>query len=138
VSAWRHKDIWTMDGRDFTVQVSHHSVPVRDEGGCYDSEGPHHWCVYAYIYPKHPHFAAFNGTEDMWQDAAACLPLHGGPSLCHKHLSGKSGEVTSYQVGADYHHLHDWRFTQMATQDDARTVFADAEQLCAWLSEVKP
>lgn len=132
---WRHKDMWSMDGKNFMVLVSRHSEPVREASACFDSEGPHRWCVYAYVYPKHPHFAAFNGTEEMWQDAATQMPLHGGPSLCRKHLDGKTAEVTSYQVGADYHHLHDWQYTEYATQDDARSVFADAEELHAWLTE---
>lgn len=133
MSKWNHKDLWRMSGKDFMVEVSRHSEPVREDSGCYDSEGPHRWCVYAYIYPKHPHFSAFNGTEDMWQDAAAMLPLHCGPSLCRKHLNA-AGDVTSYQVGADYHHLHDWQYTQMATKDDARAVFNDAEELHTWLT----
>ena len=131
---WEHKDLWRLHGPNFMIEVSRHSEPVRDEGGCYDSEGPNRWCVYAYIYPKHPHFAAFNGTEDMWQDAAAQMPMHGGPSFCRKHMNAK-GEVTSYQVGADYHHLHDWRYTQHATKDEARSVFNDAEELHKWLTE---
>lgn len=134
MSEWRHKDVWGMDGKDFMVQVSRHSVTLISPGGGYDAEGPHRWCVYAYIYPKHPHFAAFDGTEAMWQDAAAMLPLHGGPSLCRKHLDA-DGKVTSYQVGADYNHLHDWPYTQYATKDDARAVFSDAAELHAWLME---
>ncbi len=131
---WDHKDLWRMNGPNFMVEVSRHSVPVRDEGCCYDSEGPHRWCVYAYIYPKHPHFARFNGTEEMRQEAASRLPLHGGPSFCRKHLNAK-GEVTSYQVGADYNHLHDWFFTQHATKQEAATVFSDAEELHQWLKD---
>ena len=123
-----------MWGDDFLVEVSRHAEPVREESGCYDSEGPHRWAVYAYVYPKHAHFAAFNGTEEMWQEAAAQMPMHGGPSFCRKHLNAKA-EVTSYQVGADYHHLHDWRYTQMATKDEAYSVFRDAEELHAWLTE---
>jgi hypothetical protein len=134
MSDWRHKDIWSMDGKNFMIQVSRHSEPMREESGCYDSEGPHRWCVYAYIYPKHPHFAAFNGTEEMWQDAAAMMPMHSGPSLCRKHLNA-DGEVTSYQVGADYHHLHDWAYTQQATKDEAAGVFDDARELHTWLTE---
>jgi hypothetical protein len=132
VNDWRHKDIWSLDGKNFMVQVSRHSEPVREESACYDSRGSHRWCVYAYIYPKHPHFAAFNGTEEMWQAATTMLPLHGGPSLCHQHLKA-DGAVTSYQVGADYDHLHDWHFTQQATKEEAYEVFSDAEALHAWL-----
>lgn len=132
---WSHKDIWRLFGRDFMVEVSRHEMPARgDPPACFDSEGPHRWCVYAYIYPKHLHFAAFDGTERMLQDAARSLPLHGGPSFCRKHLNA-DGEVTSYQVGADYNHQHDWRYTQYATKDDARSVFNDAEELFEWLAQ---
>jgi hypothetical protein len=124
---WNRKELWRKSGDNFMIEISRHEEEVPDLA-CFDSEGPHRWCIYAYIYPKHSHFAAFDGSEDMWQYAAACLPLHGGPSFCRKHLNAK-GEVTSYQVGADYHHLHDWHFTQHANPDDAAVVFADAEEL---------
>jgi hypothetical protein len=125
---WNRKETWRKWGKDFMVEISRHEEPVRDESGCFDAEGPHRWRVYAYVYPKHPHFAAFNGTEDMWQDAAASLPFHGGPSFCRKHMDTK-GAVTSYQVGADYNHLHDTHFTRYATPVEASEVFEDAQQL---------
>lgn len=131
---WNRKELWRKFGKDFLIEVSRHEEPQASESGCFDSEGPHRWCVYAYVYPKHPHFANFNGTEDMWQDATTCLPLHGGPSLCRKHLNAK-GEVTSYQIGADYNHLHDWRFTQFSNPVEAGEVFADAQALFDALSE---
>lgn len=125
---FRHKDMWTMDGRNFVVQVSRHSVD------CSEYEGPHRWCVYAYIYPKHPHFARFDGTETLWQDASRSIPLHGGPSLVRKHTDVK-GDVTAYQVGCDYNHLDDDMFTHYATAEDAYSVFNDARELHAWLTE---
>ena len=124
---WNRKELWRKSGENFMIEISRHEVSV-EEPACFDSEGPHRWCVYAYIYPKHPHFSAFDGSERMSQDAAACLPLHGGPSYCRKHLNA-DGETTSYQVGADYNHSHDWRFTQQATQEDAAEVFSDAQEL---------
>jgi hypothetical protein len=127
---WEHKDEWHSHGKDFLIVVKHHTVVVH-ESNYY--EGPHRWCVYAYIYPKHPHFAKFDGP-DMWQDAAAEMPLHGGPSLLRWHR-GDDGKPTSVQVGADYNHLHDDYFTQYSTADDAREVFIDAERLHAWLSD---
>ena len=126
---WRHKDIWTRDGENFIVQVSRHSVMSINE---YDSTGPHRWCVYAYIYPEHQSFASFDGPN-MWQHAATRLPFHGGPSLLRWHYDDDR-KPTSVQVGADYCHLHDDRFTHMATNDDARTVFADADELHAALT----
>jgi hypothetical protein len=124
---WNRKELWRKYGDNFMIEISRHEETVL-EPVFFDSEGPHRWCVYAYIYPKHSHFAAFDGSENMCQDAAACLPFHGGPSFCRKHLNAK-GETTSYQVGADYNHLHDWRFTQQANPKDAAEVFADAQEL---------
>jgi hypothetical protein len=125
MSAWDHKDAWRRFGKDFMVEITRHSV-ARPESSPFD-DGPHRWCVYAYIYPKHPHFAAFSG-RDMWQDAAVALPLHGGPSLLRWHYND-NGEPTSVQVGADYNHLHDNHYTHFATAEDAYSVFLDADEL---------
>ena len=128
MTEWNRKELWRKFGKDFMVEISRHEETVSYASGCFDEEGPHRWCVYAYVYPKHAHFSKFNGTEDMWQDAATSLPFHGGPSFCRKHISAK-GEATSYQVGADYYHLNDWRYTQFATQAEACAVFNDADEL---------
>lgn len=120
---WDHKDVWRRRGKDFMVEISRHSSGLSRE---YDSEGPNRWCVYAYIYPQHPHFAKFDGPQ-MWQDAASMLILHGGPSLLEYPMY--EGRVTSVKVGCDYHHLHDVRFTHMATAEEARRVFDDADEL---------
>jgi hypothetical protein len=40
--------------------------------------------------------------------------------------------VTSIQIGADYNHYGDERFTHMPTEETAREVFHDAETLVAW------
>lgn len=120
---WDHKDVWRRRGNDFLVEVTRHSV-TTSEIDPYD--GPNRWAVYAYIYPKHPHFAAFDGPR-MWQDASAQLHLHGGCSLLEYPMY--EGKVTSAKVGADYHHLHDDRFTHYSTPEEAYEVFADAEEL---------
>lgn len=127
---WRHKDVWTLPGKDFIVQVHRHSVEQRPS--YYGDTGPHRWCVYAFIYPKHPHFARFSGGA-MWQDAATALPLHGGPSLLNWHFDNDKA-ACSVQVGADYNHLHDDCYTHMETREDAREVFSDAEGLHEWLT----
>ena len=109
------------------VQVTRHTVAP----GSFDfDEGEHRWAVYAYIYPRHPHFASFVG-DDMWQESAAIMPLHGGPSYLRRHFY--DGKECSIQVGADYHHLNDSYVTHYATKDDAREVFLDAESLFNWL-----
>lgn len=123
IESWRHKDCWKREGKDFVVEVTRHSTLIQAE---FDSEGPHRWCVYAYIYPKHPHFSKFDGPH-MWQDATSALPLHGGCSYIKYPMY--EGSVTCVQVGADYHHLHDEEFTHYATADEARSVFEDAAEL---------
>lgn len=117
---WDHKDVWRRRGKDFLIEITRHSVRAEEW------EGPHRWAVYAYIYPKHPHFSAFEGPQ-MFQDAASMLPLHCGPSLLEYPMY--EGKVTSVKVGADYHHLHDERFSRYATKDEAYEVFKDAEEL---------
>lgn len=126
MSTWRHKDIFSRDGENFMVQVSRH-----EERGD-DYEGPHRWCVYAYIYPKHPLFGEFSGPA-MYQPAATAMPLHCGPSLLRWHYYD-DGKPSSVQVGADYHHLHDERFTFYETKGEAAAVFADAEALFSYLT----
>lgn len=121
LDAWDHKDVWRRRGKDFLVEVTRHSVNPVDYW-----EGPNRWCVYAYIYPKHPHFSKFDGPS-LWQDATQVLHLHGGASLVEYPMY--EGNVTSVKVGADYHHLHDDRFTHFSTPQDAYEVFGDADRL---------
>jgi len=127
---WDYKEEWWQRGKNFLIAVKRHEEKPSSFSS--DEEGPHRWCVYAYIYPDHPHFAAFGETDEMYQRAATMLPLHGHPSFFHRHVDD-GGNTTSFQVGADYHHLHDAHFTHMATKDEAAEVFADAEELYAEL-----
>lgn len=128
---WDHKDVWHRHGKNFLVEVKRHSVAV-EEPACFDSDLGNRWCVYAYIYPDHPHFAKFAGPA-MWQDASCEMPLHGGPSLLEYPMY--EGKVSSVKVGCDYNHLHDWHFTRMASASQAHSVFADANELYEWLKE---
>lgn len=116
------------------VEVYHYTEALREEPACFDSEGPHRWNVYAYIYPKHPHFAAFTRDEGMWQDAASMLSLHGGPSFLQ--FPQYDDKVTCVKVGCDYNHLHDGYYTRFETQDDAYSVFADADDLFEQLTNL--
>ena len=124
---WRHKDEWRREGSGFQIVVSRHGVPVDD----ITDQGPHRWAIYAYIYPKHPHFDAFDGT-DFWQDATQVMPLHCGCTFLRNHVDEKL-VTTSIQVGCDYNHLHDDDYTFYETPEDAWTVFHDADALFAWL-----
>jgi len=125
---WKRKEEWKREGKNFQVVVSRHEVSVYPyEGHYFDSEGPHRWCVYAYIYPDHQHFANFEG-DDMWQDAASVLGMHAGPSLLRWHYTA-NGVPMSVQVGCDYNHLHDTHYTRIATEAEAYAVFYDANEL---------
>jgi len=129
---WKHVDKWVLrgDGR-FVVEVSRHSeTPSR-----YCEEGEHRWCVYAYVYPTHPLFAKFDKTKDIFQDCVKDAPLHWGCTLIEypHYRSGDEVICTSVKFGADYHHIDDGHFTFMATAAEAEGVFADAEELHAWL-----
>lgn len=132
--AWRRKELWSRRGDQFCVEVSRHFEPISTIS---PELGEHRWCVYAYIYPKHPHFQKFDGTDYFFQDACAELPLHGGvignASYLRYHYAG-GGQTTCIQVGADYNHLHDERFTHM-TPEEAGEVFFDAELLFLWLTD---
>lgn len=128
---WNHKDEWSVRGTGFMVQVTRHSVKPIEEFTTY--EGENRWCVYAYIYPKHPKFSEFT-KEDIYQPATENIPLHGDCSFCMIHFNA-SGERTSVQVGADYNHLHDDYFTHYATKEEAFEVFSDAEKLFKYLDK---
>ncbi len=132
---WDHKDEWRRRGNNFLVTVTRHNGTASD----FDHRGPHRWAVYAYIYPNHWHFSAFDDarSSEMWQPAATTLPLHGGPSYLLRHVT-ESGAVTSWQVGADYDHIHDSSFTHMATAEDADSIFRDADELFDWLARPSP
>lgn len=131
---WSHKELWHKRGKSFNVEVSCHETPlspISPELGIY------RWCVYAYIYPAHPHFLTFDGTDYFFQDACAILPLHGGvignASYLRYHYT-QDGKTSCIQVGADYNHLHDERFTRMSP-NEANEVFFDAELLFQWLTD---
>lgn len=130
---WSKRDSWRRFGKNFMVEVYHYTeTPVQRTSFYGDGEGEHRWNVYAYIYPKHPHFAAFFRGEGMWQEAGACLPFHGGVSLLE--FPQYDDKVTSVKIGCDYHHLHDDHYTWLATREEAESVFEDAETLFARLS----
>lgn len=121
---WKHKDEWKVSGENFTIVVSRHA------GSADCGDGPNRWCVYAYIYPKHPYFSKFDGPF-MYQDAANAMPLHGGPTFFKYQMHGE--KISSVKVGCDYNHYQDTHFTHYATTEEAYQVFEDAEDLYNWL-----
>jgi hypothetical protein len=133
---WKRKDVWKREGKNFMVEVSRHEVRV-DDSGCYDSEGPHRWCLYVYVYPKHPVFAQFDASGQMYDQPS--FGMHCGNSY-FRTWRNEAGAVTSYQVGSDYNHDGDWHFTRMKTPEDAYEVFNDADEIFDALStqDVQP
>ena len=127
---WKQREIWKRQGKDFLVEV-HHSV--ADMPAIFLEDGANRWFVYAYIYPQHPHFSAFDGVN-IWQPATENMPLHGGCTFCRRHIA-ENGEVCSYQVGADYQHYGDDGYAHCENSRQAYSVFRDAEQLFDWLDK---
>lgn len=131
MSDWNRNESWRKLGKNFLVEVRRHEEATPEHGHRYDSEGPHRWCVYAYVYPKHPMFDGFDASKDMWDQPS--MPGHYYVSLYRPHMDVKTLKITSHQLGWDYHHDHDERFTFMATPEDAREVFEDAQVLFDFL-----
>lgn len=119
-------------GANFYVKVHHWTEPCPPGfEHLREDEGDHRWGVYAFIYPTHPRFSKFAG-KDMWQPAAMGLPLHCGPSMLTWHRDN-DGEVTSVEVGADYHHLYDKPFTHVA-EFVGSSIERDARKLIEFLT----
>jgi hypothetical protein len=125
---WDKKEEWLCRGTNFLIMVKHHLKSYVKED---DPTGQHLWNVYAYIYPKHPHFDTFIDTDDLYQEACTKLPLHCGASFLSGHYD-KNGVCTSIQVGSDYNHLYDKCYTH---EEYAPTVFLDATELYDYLEE---
>jgi hypothetical protein len=130
MSDWDKKTLWRKRSTNFAVEVSQHTARPLDP-----IDGENRWCVYAYIYPEHPHFAAF-GNDSPFQDAADAMPLHGGCSYLHRHMK-PDGNPASIQVGADYNHFRDGHYTHMSNKEEAASVFADADELFQWLETIE-
>lgn len=135
---WAHKDEWSRRGKDFLVKISRHSAPRFDYDESLLKMVPlgvdNKWCLYAFIFDKHPHFQKFEG-DSMWQSASDFFDWHGGCTFLEYHR-GKNLAIGSVQVGCDYSHLHDDRFLEMATKEDAEIVFRDADDLFETLTKL--
>lgn len=125
---WNHKDEWRRFGEGFMVSVSRHHIDSGDDAN--------RWCVYAYVYPKHRIFYELEKTSD-----AEIMGSCGGLS-CHSYVSlyrvhrNDAGDVLSVQIGWDYNHDGDYRFTTYATPEAAHMVFWDAGELFKQLDEM--
>lgn len=125
---WSHKDIWKQNLGTFAVEISRHFVEPRE----HHQDGGNRWAIYVYIYPQHPLFETF--VKDKWAAGSIFhpnlmdIPFHCGQSYAQI-WKNEGGGVASIQIGCDYHHEYDERYTFMATEEDAASVFEDAERL---------
>ncbi len=86
-----------------------------------------YWNIYVYIYPGNPLFESLTHANAMHDDAVMSLSIP-GLSFFKKHYNDNC-EITSVQIGGDYHHLGQDRFRGFTTPKEAREVFMDAEEL---------
>lgn len=128
MSDWKPRCLWHKRGEGFSVEVSLHYVDAQY------GQGENRWCVYVYVFPKHPYFSKFKGT-DIFQEATESMPLHAGCSYLRYEGDGES--ISAVKVGCDYNHLHDDHFTHYATKNDAWEVFYDANTLFDWMEKAK-
>jgi hypothetical protein len=140
INEWRHKDVWTKNpasGDGFAIEVVRFTSKPYLRNEYLRNEGENKWCVYVYVYPQHPLFKKINPTVGdtitCYDDRLPNMPLHGGCTYTQIHLTDDGKEITSIQIGADYSHYRDERYSFMATKEDAFDVFFDAEQLYKWM-----
>lgn len=130
---YSHKDVYTRrKGILFTIEICRLSVEDYDPYKEF-SRGENRWFVYAYLYPNHPlwEFLKEKSTDNpSW---LFNLNVHGNMSYYSVWKDVKCN-VTSYELGWDYNHPGDDRFTYYKTPEEARSVFCDADRLYSILS----
>jgi hypothetical protein len=124
---WSNRKSWYMRSLTHTVEV------VMWTTGESSNRGPYRWNVYAYIFDNHPYYRQIDPVGSHLQAAVLAMPWHGLPSwFCakmklHNHLQ-------HLEIGSDYNHSGDERFTYAGSANEAAEVFRDARQLFDWLS----
>lgn len=132
---WEEKYEWRARWPSFLVTVECRYLPDSHRHG-----QDWKWNVYAYLYPKHPRFQRIViPDEGSYRIPDGCNGLHfhggilGAVTLFRPHYD-KGGNVTSYQFGSDYDHLHDDWARETNPQAGPRTqIFKDAEILFSQL-----
>lgn len=126
---WNPKNEWSSRTNTFNVVISKHIVEASTFAFELNrDEGIHRWDIYVYIFPKHPLFNDLVDVTRIFDDKLSILPLHCGCSFLMKHYAC-DGSVNSIQIGCDYNHLYDNDYTFIETQEDAYSIFRDAEEL---------
>jgi len=137
IDGWRHKDVWTNRqalSDNFLIEV------VRFTSKAYlPNEGQNKWCLYVYVYPEHPLFKKINPTVgdtiSTYDERLPDMPLHGGCTYTKIHLTDDGTRITSIQIGADYSHYGDERYSWITAKEDASDIFYDADVLFKWMQE---
>ncbi len=127
---WDRKEEWWLRGIDFIVVVKHwNSFSYIEE------KTINHWNVYGHVYTDHPYFNTLKESSLQNFPYGDINVLHCGCTFFQKHFDEK-GEITSIQFGSDYGHLYDEWVKNYETEQDAKEVFYDAENLHKILTEL--
>ena len=102
-------------------------------------QGPNHWTMYVYIYPGHRLFARMEEVESgaSYGEATDSFPFHGGCTYFERSYDS-AGNLRHAQVGCDYQHYRDERFSHYHTKEEAAEVFSDADDLLAYCEGTEP
>jgi hypothetical protein len=137
IDGWKHKDVWTNHqalSDNFVIEVVRHTSKAY-----LPNEGQNKWCMYVYVYPEHPLFKKINPTVgdtiSTYDERLPDMPLHGGCTYAKIHLSDDGTKITSIQIGADYSHYNDERYSWMTAKESASDIFYDADVLYKWMQE---
>ena len=131
---WSKKQVWVFAGDKFRVEIvtwerfTQAACDKFANAGFGMDTGRHAWNVYCYIYPGHPAFK-FLGDRDV--EATYDWPFHGGATLFER--NARDGVVISIQIGSDYSHYGDDRFSFSDKLEDNKQVMADAVELVEFL-----
>ena len=127
---------WKYKGTNFTVEVVRWADAssklarniLPDE--LKDTIPENHWNVYAIIFQKHPLFDKI--INDSLFDYGIDLPLHWGASY-HNWNYDSNGAVGYKKIGSDYQHIHDEKFGNYKTVEEACEILNDAKELFEYL-----
>lgn len=127
---WEESETWKARGKKFLVEVKHWVAP----GPTQIDDGRQRWNVYAYIYQDHPFFEKINPKGGMAQPALKVLPFHSYVSFFKVWYEEGSSKIGSFQIGSDYGHIHDEKYSFFKTKEESYQIFNDAADLYEWLS----
>jgi len=128
------REEWHRMCKDARVVIRH--MEISSDMDLCDGRGPHRWYVYAYVYNLH-HLFPLLPTDSLRQLPLRDMPLHCGVCFVTHHWDSTGETCGCVQVGCDYNHLWDEKFTRA---EHSKEVFSDARILVDWLDnyEIPP